>query len=130
MDNSDLELANYLLKKLYQFDEALKNDDVKRMKSIVKKLDKQVKKYEHGNPLHSLLAYVSVKLGIVLYTHGTNVKKFASPEEIYNQLCETFKPLAFAGLMLDGMTLEEAEVSYSLGMRPVWKPVNPFTVSE
>lgn len=129
MVDSQLDLANYLLKKLYQFDEALKNDDVKRMKSILKKLDKRAKKYEHG-PLRSVVAYVAVKLGIVLYTHGTNVKKFVSPEEIHDQLCETFTPLAFAGLMLDGMTLEEAEVSYALGMRPAWKPVNPYTVSE
>lgn len=138
-DTEAYKQASWLLKKMYQFDAAYNAEDLNRMQEIMKKVKKRNMSL-HASPgimneKGSLTFYFQCALTHMKYDYKGFKNDYDYRSEKSNMdtaslviLDESpYKEFAYISLMLQGMTLEEAQTAYALGMEPVWQSTNPFS---
>lgn len=129
--DNQLKLALYLMKKLYQFNDAFQELNTDEMRAIYEKVRKRRKKSMKQSHERLMLKYLEKSMLRMYYeVRYPNVPWSwivgETPEDQYKFYCKMFESFTLAGLMLEGMPLEDAKISAGLGLRPTFKAVSPF----
>ena len=125
--DNQLKLALYLMKKLHQFDDAFQELNTDEMRAIYEKVRKRRKKSMKQSHERLMLKFLEKSM-LRIYSEVISSFGYSSetPEDQYKFYCKMFESFTLAGLMLEGMPLEDARVSAGLGLRPTFKAASPF----
>ena len=121
-----LKFATNCLERLYEFEAALQADNNAHMNTIYKEIVEEAEQAYDDTNEQFILEYLQQQLWAVLFMHKVGETAEVNTKDIHDHLCLRFESFTLAGLMLEGMPLEDARVSAGLGLRPTFKAASPF----